>query len=156
MTTKQFLLDCKLTLVPVWHQEPPEISVFIVDKHVYSGPLLETVTLCYTQTMSPGQHYISVNFTNKTDKDTVLGTDLDKAVIVDRVEFNSVSDPKFVWEGIYRPRYSPSWLLEQPTPPAETLQYRNYMGWNGEWRLDFTTPIFTWIHQVNGHGWTYD
>ena len=32
----------------------------------------------------------------------------------------------------------------------------DYLGWPGTWTLDFTSPVFTWIHQIQSLGWIYD
>ena len=34
--------------------------------------------------------------------------------------------------------------------------YENYVDWNGIWVLDFTVPVYTWLHKVLGLGWIYD
>ena len=77
------------------------------------------------------------------------------AVEIVRIEFFGISDPKFVWAGTYYPEYPTMWYSEQSTKPADVLPNQTYLGWNGVYKLEFTVPVFTWIHQVQDLGWIY-
>jgi hypothetical protein len=78
--------------------------------------------------------------------------DLDSAtaLIIEQIKLNEITSPRFVWEGMYHPKYPP-----HLTGDSE-LKYHNYLGWNGIWSLEFTLPIYTWIHKVENLGWIYD
>lgn len=73
------------------------------------------------------------------------------ALIVDRIEFNGLANPKFVYQGIYYPTYPKHLINENSIVPHQT-----YLSWNGVWRLEFTLPIYTWIHKTLDLGWIYD
>ena len=73
------------------------------------------------------------------------------ALIIDQIQFNEISNPKFVYQGTYYPTY-PKHLLGS----ADVLYHQNYLSWNGVWRLEFTLPIYTWIHKTLDLGWIYD
>lgn len=87
---------------------------------------------------------LKIEHHGKADKDPIT------AVLVEEIKFNGITDPKFVWSGMYYPTY-PKHL----TGDAE-LKYHNYLSWNGVWVLDFTLPIYTWIHKTLDLGWIYD
>lgn len=93
--------------------------------------------------------WIEVAFMNKPELDHNM------AVIVDRVEFFGIADPRFVWAGIYTPTYPEPWYSQQEQKPPAQLPQQNYMGWNGTWRLNFSVPVFTWMHQTLNLGWIY-
>jgi hypothetical protein len=78
--------------------------------------------------------------------------DPNTALIIEQIKFNGISSPRFVYRGIYTPNY-PKHLLDSNA--GLTLQ-QNYLSWNGIWHLDFTLPIYTWIHKVEDLGWIYD
>lgn len=81
--------------------------------------------------------------------------DPDTAVEIVSISFFDIEDPKFAWAGVYRPDYPALWHEQQdPMPPAE-LPGQTYLGWNGVYSLQFTVPVFTWIHQVQNLGWIY-
>lgn len=72
------------------------------------------------------------------------------AVEIKSISFFGIEDPKFIWAGIYKPRY-PSHLQGSNA----VLSGHGYLSWNGIYSLDFTLPIFTWIHQQQNLGWIY-
>jgi len=82
--------------------------------------------------------------------------DIDTAVEITGISFYGISDPKFLWAGAYYPDYPKTWYSQQTEPPAECLPGQTYLGWNGVYKLQFSVPIFTWIHQVQDLGWIYE
>lgn len=142
-----------ITIDPVGYDDVvPEIAVTIDQELLFSGPLTQSRTIQIDQSFdSSTPHRLCVEFFNKKDSDTKIDTGQDKAVIIKEIEFFEIKSPRFVWAGEYRPVY-PSHMRDQ----SPILKYHNYLGWNGIWYLDFTVPIFTWIHQVEDLGWIYD
>jgi len=147
-------LDCSLWLTPVWHDDPPRIKLGIND-NLEEVSLIETSEFKFIQNLNSGNHILTIEFLNKTDDDSQLDSGRDKAVIIDKIAFFGISDPKFVWNGNYKPLYPEPWASQQLTLPSEILQSHNYLGWNGVWKLEFQMPIFTWMHQVQDLGWIY-
>ena len=94
------------------------------------------------------QETLTIQHVNKSDLDAHT------AVIVSEVSFFGISDPRFVWAGLYRPEYPKPWAQQQ-TQLASELPTQNYLGWNGTWQLTFGVPVFTWMHQCQGLGWIY-
>jgi hypothetical protein len=76
--------------------------------------------------------------------------DQDTAVIIKSISLFGITHPKFVWAGTYYPYY-PDNYPDKITP----LPGQGYMGWNGVYRLEFSVPVFTWIHQILDLGWIY-
>jgi hypothetical protein len=72
------------------------------------------------------------------------------AVIVKEISFFGITNPNFVWAGVYVPLY-PVHYLDKKTP----LQGQDYLGWNGTYTLNFNVPVFTWMHQILNLGWLY-
>jgi hypothetical protein len=145
-----------VTLRPVWHQDPPRIRIGI-GNNLTEIALRETVTINF-DFESDSQCELIVEFLNKQDIDTVPEQGLDKAVIVENVSFFGISDPKFVWAGVYTPNYPEPWATQQRSQDVVLKQHltqHNYLSWNGKWRLTFTVPVFTWIHQTQDLGWIY-
>ena len=103
-----------------------------------------------TKDLSKGSHVLEIEHKNKDESDPYT------ALIIKSITFNDITNPKFVWRGIYTPDYPLTWYNEQLVKPPQELTNHNYLGWNGVWVLEFTAPIFTWIHQVENLGWIYD
>lgn len=76
--------------------------------------------------------------------------DVDTAVEIVNVGFFGITDPKFVWAGTYYPDY-PEHYPNKISP----LPGHGYLGWNGVYCLEFSVPVFTWIHRVQNLGWLY-
>jgi hypothetical protein len=88
--------------------------------------------------------YLKITHFDKTDHDH------DTAVIVKEIRFFDIADPKFVWAGTYYPDYPEHYTDKNPALPGQ-----GYLGWNGIYRLEFSVPVFTWIHQTLDLGWIY-
>jgi len=88
--------------------------------------------------------YLKITHFDKTDHDH------DTAVIVKEIKFFGISDPRFVWAGVYYPEY-PAHYPDKTSP----LLGHGYLGWNGVYQLDFSVPVFTWIHKIKNFGWIY-
>jgi hypothetical protein len=76
--------------------------------------------------------------------------DHDTAVIIKQISFFGIGDPKFIWAGVYYPDY-PEHYPDKTSP----LPGHGHLGWNGVYQLEFSVPVFTWIHQTLDMGWLY-
>lgn len=152
-------INIDINLTPVYHSEYPEIRIKFNDDIIFCGALLQSRTFTINKQVQRGNQKLSVEFYNKKDNDTIVSQGLDKAVIINSITLNNITDPKFIWSGIYQPEYPEPWATEQKNAGVhlETeLTNTNYLGWNGEWSLVFSTPVFTWIHQLQNLGWIYE
>ena len=140
------LTKVAVTLSPKHSGVPPEVFVsvpgYIVRDTLWSTKRIELE-------FDAPFGWLEIVFMNKPD------TDPDMAVIINSIEFFGISDPRFVWAGVYTPQYPEPWFSEQKEKPPVCLTNQNYLGWNGKWRLDFSVPVFTWIHQTLNLGWIY-
>jgi len=150
-------VELSVRLRPVWHQDPPEIRIG-VNRNLQTIQLLQLqdFEFCFD---GQDHNFLEIEFLNKQDSDTVPELGLDKAVSIESVSFFGITDPKFGWRGVYSPRYPEPWAGQQRAAgvslPAQ-LTNTTWMGWNGTWRLEFSAPVFSWIHQVQNLGWIYD
>lgn len=140
------LTKVAVTLTPKLGKVPPEVFISVPGK-VVSETLTTTKRIELEFDAPVG--WLEIVFMNKPSDDA------DMAVIVDKIEFFGISDPKFVWSGVYTPTYPEPWYSQQVEKPPEHLPQQNYLGWNGKWRLDFSVPVFTWMHQTLNLGWVY-
>ena len=92
-----------------------------------------------------GTARLTIEHYNKAELDPTT------ALIIEEIKFNNISNPKFVYQGVYYPDY-PKHLIGNDV----VLPHKNYLSWNGIWQLEFTLPIYTWIHKTLDFGWIYD
>lgn len=140
------LTKIAVTLTPVYDKITPEVFLS-VPGHTTREILSSTKTIQLEFNAPVG--WIEIVFMNKPELDHNM------AVSVDKIEFFGISDPRFVWAGVYTPKYPEPWYSQQIEKPLASLPQQNYMGWNGKWRLDFTVPVFTWMHKTMNLGWMY-
>lgn len=154
MDIKKYQVNAKVHLSPVYHADAP-VGRITAGEYVVDFVLTEPTTFEIDILVEkPGS--ISIEFLNKTNDDCIPSLGLDKAIIIDWISFFGISDPKFVWEGVYTPIYPEPWYSQTIDKPAKSIKNSKYLGWNGTWQLDFTVPVFSWIHCVQSHGWLYD
>ena len=89
----------------------------------------------FNQAAGPMQ--LSVEMFNKQPNDPST------AVIVKAVKLNDIEHIQHTYQGMYYPNGK--------EPVRDT-----YIAWNGRWVLDFTVPVYTWMHQMQGLGWIYE
>lgn len=141
-----------IKIKPIWWNDAPKILVKLDDEILYNDEILETTSIPFNKHILNGKHFLFVNFLNKGYNDTILEENKDKAVIVESVEFFGIIDPRFIWnKSYYKPEYP-----EDYHNKIDQLNGHNYLSWNGIWCLEFTSPIFTWIHDVTNLGWIYE
>lgn len=146
-----------VTIRPRWWRDPPWAQVGINDRVLFDRAIESELKVNFQDDLPRGNHRLWIRFLNKTDQDT--RGDLDKAVIIEAIDFYGITSKSFVWQGVYEPIYPQGWrdqIQQQGQILEPRLRYHNYLGWNGVWYLEFTSPIFTWIHQTENMGWIYD
>ncbi len=154
MTT--MLVDIQVHLKSVYHQEPPNVILKVDEDIVHSGELNRDTIFEYNGTVCQGVHNISLELLNKKDSDCVDGKD--KAVIIDKILFFGIDSGQVLYKSTYVPMYSEEYIkssLDDGVELDSVLESCNYLGWNGVWEVQFTAPIFTWLHNIENLGWVY-
>jgi hypothetical protein len=139
MAIKIYPVDIEILLKPVGY---PKCRIILDDQQQELTVEQESWVKLFYQ--GHGSIRLSIEHFGKADSDPST------ALIVEQIKFNEITSPKFVWAGLYSPNY-PKHLSGD-----SELKYHNYLSWNGVWTLDFTLPIYTWIHKIENLGWIYD
>jgi hypothetical protein len=141
----------KIDIQPRWWNTVPEITYGIDQYTINTVPVQIPLTLHLNLPLTVGPHKFWLTFNNKNYNDCQLEKDLDMAIEILSVTFEGMTLDRFRWAGKYFPDYPDHYPNKQPVIESAT-----YLGWNGKWELPFTTPIFTWIHQLENLGWLYE
>jgi len=150
MNIREYNVNIDVLIKPIWHTDPPTIRIGVNGDYDTMSITQDTwLNYKYATIESTGK--LQIEFFGKSDADTIVETNQDKAIIVDQIRLNGIYRPSFVWQGEYRPTY-PVHLCNEP----EVLYSHTYLGWNGVWTLEFTVPVFTWIHKVENLGWIHE
>jgi hypothetical protein len=137
--TTEYPVKMTVTLEPV---QSPHITI-TVDKIVYKQQLSTTTSFNF-DFVAANQASLVLEHHSKSDQDP------DTAVIIQRIEFYGISDPRFIWAGTYYPVYPSHYPDQKSSRPGQ-----DYLGWNGTYVLEFRVPVFSWIHQIQDMGWLY-
>jgi hypothetical protein len=135
----EYPVQMTVTLEPV---QSPYITI-AVDKIVYNQQLSTTTSFDF-EFVAVDQSSLVIEHHSKSDMDP------DTAVIIRRIEFYGISDPRFIWAGTYYPVYPGHYADQKFSRPGQ-----DYLGWNGTYVLQFQVPVFSWMHQVQDLGWLY-
>ena len=150
-------LNFSINLEPKFCNNFPFIKVGLDDKIFFNDYLMKQTIFQKDISLSNGNHCLWIEFLNKTNDDTT--TECDKAVIIKEIKFEDFNLPRFIWAGVFHPIYPEPYASEQLKQGVllkKQLNNIDYLGFNGIWKLNFTTPIFTWIHKVENLGWIYE
>ena len=139
MVTKTYPVNIEIQLTPVGN---PFCRIAVGDQFRE----LQILHPCCIRLPVQGRGPIGLTIEHYDKRDS----DPTTALIIDEIKFDNISDPKFIWAGSYFPTY-PSHMTGD-----DELVAHNYLSWNGVWQLDFTLPIYTWIHKTLDLGWIYD
>lgn len=153
MATKIYQVDIDLEITPVWKHLAPQIRIILNDRVDWAGSILDTKSFQFSHLLPAGVHALKIELHDKSNVDPIQGIRISNLVM------GKISSSKIIWQGKYRPRYPEPWAGQQRAQGIELLEElgnTDYLGWNGTWHLDFTVPVFTWIHQVENLGWIYD
>lgn len=153
MSTDRYYLDLTIELESVCRDVLPECIVALDDQIIFQGELSKSNTIKHHTLLLPTTHQITISYINKSTVDP------DQAILIKSIDVNHIQDKKFIWAGSYRPTYPEPWATEQSQQGQQLLPILtniDCLGWEGVWVLDFTVPVFTWIHQVKNFGTIYD
>lgn len=150
-------VELGLVLEPVYWADVPEVRIEFNQTVLFNASLSKTVKFDWLLA-AQDHNRLSVFFLNKNDSDTV--GDLDKAVVVKEIALEGLTYPTFMHCSQYCPNYSQGYYeyAKQNNMAVESMIHSNYLGFNGEWFLEFTWPTFTWIYETetSGTGWIYE
>lgn len=131
---KQYKVVVEVLLEPV---EIPSVKISCGGK-IHTARLSDGPTwVKFKFKQTPGPSRLIVEMFNKMPNDPTT------AVIVKKIQLNGIDHLQNTYQGIYYPTNMES-------------RRDTYIAWNGVWILDFTIPVYTWMHKTQGLGWIYD
>jgi hypothetical protein len=140
------------------HNKCPEFSIELNGVKYVSGilPPYSGNSNLYEFTVEDipeGENVLSISFLNKSDHDTVLNAQgnivNDLLLNIDKIEIDDIDLGTLIWShSVYEPNYSKSYshhvAQKGETLPKQVTNCVN-LGWNGTWKLSFTSPFYIWL-----------
>lgn len=154
MDIKSFDVSIKVEVNPIWHSDPPRIS-YGINNNLRELVIKKNQILNIKSRLPIGKHTLYINFINKLDSDCIPDQKLDKQIHIGKITIDGYSTSKFNHLSEYRPIYPEPWFSQQLTVPPEVHFSPTILGLNGEWSLNFYSPVFPWIHKIEDLGWIW-
>ena len=150
-------VNLALELEPKFWAEKPKVKIEFNQQVLFEDQLSETKKFNWTLPATENNR-LSVFLLNKTERDTV--GDKDKAVIIKSIGIEGFHYSSFMLQSRYKPIYTNGYYryAKENNLPTDPIINSNYLGFNGEWYLEFTWPIYQWIFETEtkGMGWIYE
>ncbi len=146
-----------LELEPKFWAEKPKIKIQFNQQILFENILEENKKFDWLLPAEDNNR-LSVFFLNKTERDTV--GDKDKAVVINSIGIEGFHYSSFMLQSKYCPVYTNGYYryAKENNLSTESIINSNYLGFNGEWYLEFTWPVYQWIFETetSGMGWIYE
>ena len=149
------LVEFKITLDSVWHNEPPKFQVLLNGELIESGVVTEREenneehVISFSKELVEGDHTIQIRLVDKQNRHTKIDESgnilADQLINIKQIEIDEIElDYLFYSLGKYHKQMNDN--VDYPLYEAESLpdSYKN-LGWNGEWRLHFSVPTYMWF-----------
>ena len=117
-----------------------------IDSEISKVTISGTQKFSYDLDLDIGGHLLVVDFLARSQSNQRL--------IISSVTMEGISTDRMKWAGIYCPRYPASWIQQHPDSPRCHSGWTD-LGWPGIWKLRFSVPVFSWIHETEHLGWLY-
>lgn len=140
-------LDISVTIRGEFWDNRPEFSLWFDGEMINSHTLTstESYTINFARTLAPGDHVIDIRLLNKTPADTVVDKNnniiKDMILSVEDIVIDDISLDHLLWQAEY--------LLDRPQQfngnTIDNLPGCVDLGWNGTYRLTFTSPFYIWL-----------
>lgn len=122
---------------------PPKLSIYNNDDLVYKNTLVENShTAEFDLSMSDQTENVlqvmRLNHDERTDQQLIL-----KKVYADNIDLANILN-----QGKYYPNYPEPWHSQQKEQNNNLPEFYDgalCWGWNGVWKLEYTTPFYTWL-----------
>jgi ribosomal protein L25 (general stress protein Ctc) len=149
----QYNTSIQITVEPIYWNTVPAIAYGYNNHRLKTVKLDSEQILDFSHNFEMEKNFIWIDFFNKSMQDSTRNNDM--AVKIKKITIEGMSLYRFIWTAEYFPKYPKEWAVNQINL-SERIQSADYLGWNGRWKLNFTVPIFTWIHRLENLGWLYE
>jgi hypothetical protein len=150
------LVEFKVILDSVWHNEPPKYQVLLNGELIESGEVVEKAEsdderiITFSKDLIEGDHVLQIRLIDKQNRHTPIDESgnilADQLLNIKQIEIDDIElDYLFYSLGKYYKQCNPIDAIH-PLYESEPLpeNYKN-LGWNGEYRLAFQVPTYIWF-----------
>lgn len=135
----------EITLSGTWWDRVPEFAIGIDDQEFVRDSVTDSKTFTFFVDLTEDNHFLWIDFLNKLDTDIkkdqyedpenfeVLA---DMILNIEKISIDDIEIENLKWS-------ASKFIPKDPTRP--TLDRCVNLGWNGRYRIDFTSPVYLWL-----------
>jgi hypothetical protein len=150
-------LKFKLELYATMWDKPPHAEVWLNDLIFFNKDITGTEqnpsVIEFEHELEEGKEYsLRIDMSKKETSQTVIDNDggiiKDQLLHIKNIEIDEIDIGALVYEGEYSPIYPEPWATQQRAKGVElpsNIKNVKTMGHNGQWRLNFVSPFYTWL-----------
>ena len=150
-------LKFKLELYATMWDKPPAAKILIDDKIYFSkevtGSESKPDVIEFEHEAEEGKDYsLVIERTGKSNNQTVINRQgdilKDQLLHIKSIEIDDIDIGALVYEGVYHPDYPEPWATQQRESGndlKDSFKNVTQMGFNGTWRLRFSSPFYMWL-----------
>jgi hypothetical protein len=136
-------IDFRFELQSNFVSNPPRFSIYNNDKLVFEEtPVQDLYTAEFSLLMSNQiENVLQIMRTNHDER-------TDQQLILNKVYADDIDLENILNQGKYYPIYPEPWHSQQKEQNNDLPEYYSgslCWGWNGVWKLEYTTPFYQWL-----------
>jgi hypothetical protein len=155
MSNDTELVEFKITLDSVWHNEPPKFEVLLNDELIEYGVVAEKEedneekVISFTRDLEEGEYTLKIRLLEKKPKHTIVDDSgnilADQLLNIKQIEIDEI-ELDYLFYALNKYHKQTKSDSKNPQFDSNPLpdNYVN-LGWNGEWRLTFSVPTYIWF-----------
>lgn len=142
-------MDLNLTFTFDHHFRIPNVAVGIDDVELYRGKV--DTEFNFTVDLNDGPHRLWIEHYGKQLHETNNNNDCHvhiRQIKFDGVDLDQLDYCRLTHRGVFCPKYAESYIAsckESNVDLPEYISPNHYLGHNGVWHLDFSSPALLWI-----------
>lgn len=135
-----------------WWRDPPMVSIYIDEEEKFNGKIEKDMVVEFSHTLRFTKHKLSIHRTGKTDDQVrlnELGEHEGQELIIDWIKIDGTNIRDLIWtNSTYKPEYPEPWASQERAKGnelEESILGETFLGHNGIWELNFTSPFYRFI-----------
>lgn len=131
----------EITLSGTWWDQVPEFAIGIDDQEFVRDFVTDSKTFTFSVDLTEDSHFLWIDFLNKSDDQVIQNDDKteiikDLLLNIEKISIDDIEIENLKWS-------ASKFIPNDPTRPV--LDQCVNLGWNGRYRIDFTSPVYLWL-----------
>jgi hypothetical protein len=147
----------KLELYATMWDKSPVAEIKINSKSYFKSEITSTeqdpTVVEFEEELTEGSEYnLIIERSGKDNNQTVVNDKgeitKDQLLHIKNIEIDEIDIGALVYEGVYTPKYPEPWATQQRESGndlKDSFKNVTQMGFNGEWKLKFSSPFYMWL-----------